>query len=77
MVEHEAWLRVERGTATDEEIAALVTVLSAVQRARLQRVETRPPASAWARAARAGQRWPQALPPVGPEAWRSSALVRS
>lgn len=76
MAEHEVWLRVQRGAVNDEEAAALVAALSLVRRASVSAPGTDalgvPATSAWARAARAGQR-PASLPPFGPGAWRQPA----
>jgi hypothetical protein len=61
-------LRVVRGDATPEEIAALVAVL--MSRPTLDRPSPRPAPSAWAERSRLLRR--PAFP--GPSAWRRSAL---
>jgi hypothetical protein len=63
-------LRIVRGTPTDEELAALTTVVAAA--AATPAEPARPVRSRWAdRAALLG-----APPPIGPGAWRASALPR-
>jgi hypothetical protein len=65
------YLRVVRGDATPEEIAALVATLSALAAARASAAPQAPPrASAWTGRSRSLR------PPVhpGPGAWRRSAL---
>lgn len=74
MADEQPWVRVERGTPTPEEVAALVAALSATRARGGSAADPAGEMSAWARAARAGQRTPDALPPPGPGAWRLSAL---
>lgn len=63
-------LRVVRGNPTDDELAALVVVLTA--RAASGRVPSDPPRSAWA------SYWTRPRAPLTPGAgaWRASALPR-
>lgn len=62
--------RIVRGTPTDEELAALVVVLTA--RAAGGREPAEPPRSAWASS------WARRRAPLTPgaDAWRASALPR-
>lgn len=71
--EQQPWVRVERGSATEEEVAALVAALS-LTRAGAGGGPGPQPVSAWVRAARTWQRTPDSLPPPGPGAWRLSGL---
>jgi hypothetical protein len=61
-------IRIERGAPTDEELAALVTVLLSRRSAAV--AEAEPLVSRWARSAR-----PRAVV-RGAHAWRASALPR-
>lgn len=63
-------LRVVHGDPTPEELAAVVTVLTRVQRGR-QSADA-PPASAWSDRARLLK----ATFPPGPDAWRTSSWPR-
>jgi hypothetical protein len=66
--EPEPFLRVVRGEATPEEIAALVAVLGSLGGT----AAPQPPPPAWA----AHHRKVRSTPPHGPGGWRSSALPR-
>ena len=64
-------LKLIRGNATDEELAALVTVVAALQGAG-ERDVPKPPTPAWS----ANHRKTRATHRHGPGGWRSSALPR-
>ncbi len=66
----ERFLQVVRGDPTPEELAALVTVLTARARASREAAEPEQRRSAWSAPAR---RLRRALP-HGPDAWRSGSL---
>jgi hypothetical protein len=65
-------LVVIRGEATDDEVAAVVTVLQAVATAARTSAEPAPPRSTWADPARMHRTAHHA----GPGGWRASALPR-
>jgi len=62
----EPLVRVVRGWPTEDELAALVTVVAA-RSTRVDATPTRPATSAWARSAR---------PSMTPASWRASSLPR-
>jgi hypothetical protein len=65
-MDEEPLVNVVRGTPTDLELAALVTIVAA-RSAAVDARPIRPAASAWARSAR---------PSIGAASWRSSGLPR-
>jgi Acyl-CoA carboxylase epsilon subunit len=68
-------IRIERGTPTPEELAALVGVLFA--RFHAGATEVPGPGSAWLRSVRPGAFGPSGIPAVpGRSGWRASGLPR-
>jgi hypothetical protein len=65
-MDEEPLVSIVRGTPTDLELAALVTIV-VTRSATVDAHPARPAASTWARSAR---------PSIGPASWRSSGLPR-